>query len=154
MNPNGGLFASTPREAIRASLRDLFHTDWLPERFEEWMTRYPAGEQLNFVFELPGGKRIYMAGSYPDPMVVETARSARADVTLLQVPPGETLRGREDLLCDLAAASGCRVAVPQHHDPLFRGAPKTDLSGLKRMIADRVGVELRELEPGRWYEWE
>ena len=75
-------------------------------------------------------------------------------MTLLQVPPGETLRGREEHLCDLAASSGCRVAVPQHHDPLFRGARKADLSGLKQMMADRAGVELRELEPGCWCGWE
>ena len=64
---------------IRAALKDLFHTDWLPERFAEWMGQYPGGEQLNFVFELPGGKRIYMAGSYPDPKVIQPARSARLE---------------------------------------------------------------------------
>jgi L-ascorbate metabolism protein UlaG (beta-lactamase superfamily) len=139
--------------AIKKALRRLFQTDRVPEKFWEWMTLYPQGEQLNFVFAPEGGCRIYMAGSYPDPAVIETAGKVNAHITLLQVLPGKTLQGIEAETAKVAFASGCRIVVPQHHDALFEGAADTDLSQLKG-IFERNGLQFMELVPGRWYDFE
>ncbi len=138
---------------LRDVLLRMFQTDRLPERFPEWMAAYPQGEQLNFVFAPEGGRRIYMAGSYPDPVVVEAAKKANAHITLLQVLPGKTLQGIEAQTAQVALASGCRVVVPQHHDPLFEGAAETDLAPLKGIL-EANGLEFLELVPGRWYDFD
>ncbi len=139
---------------IRKALQEIFETDWMPERFKEWMAKYPQGEQLNFIFEPKGGKRIYMAGSYPDPSLIEVARRANAYITLLQVLPGNTLRGLEEQTARMAIASGCKIIIPQHHDALLKGAKPTDLSKLKQIIAAESGIVFRELLPGEWYEFD
>jgi L-ascorbate metabolism protein UlaG (beta-lactamase superfamily) len=136
---------------IRKVMRAMIGTDQIPEQFENWMAKYPQGEQLNFVFEPTGGKRIYMAGSYPDASIIELAKGVRAHITLLQVPPGHTSRGIEEQIAQLAIASGCKIIVPQHHDPLLPGAKETDLSELKRILADRTDMVFQELVPGEWY---
>jgi len=140
-----------PKAMIKKALMAVMETDQIPEHFPEWMGKYPQGEQLNFVFDPSGGKRIYMAGSYPDPEVIEEAKKAKADITLLQVLPGKTLAGIEDKVAELAIASGCRIAVPQHHDPLLPGAIKTDLSQLKRIMKEKTDMDFMELVPGEWY---
>ena len=123
-----------------------------PERLEEWMIQYPAGEHLNFVFDTGEDKRIYMAGSYPDPSLIEVARNTRAFMTLLQVIPGRTLRGLEERVVEFGLASGARIIVPQHHDPLMVGAEPTDLSKL-RSLFEGHDVEFQEFVPGRWYSY-
>jgi L-ascorbate metabolism protein UlaG (beta-lactamase superfamily) len=100
----------------KRALREIFETDWLPEQFKDWMVNYPQGEQLNFIFEPAGGQRVYMAGSYPDPSLIEVARRAKAHITLLQVLPGNTLQGLEEQTARMAIASGCKIVVPQHHN--------------------------------------
>jgi L-ascorbate metabolism protein UlaG (beta-lactamase superfamily) len=100
----------------KRALREIFGTDWLPEQFKDWMVNYPQGEQLNFIFEPAGGQRVYMAGSYPDPSLIEVARRAKAHITLLQVLPGNTLQGLEEQTARMAIASGCKIVVPQHHN--------------------------------------
>jgi L-ascorbate metabolism protein UlaG (beta-lactamase superfamily) len=135
-------------------IKETLDTDWLPEQFKDWMAKYPQGEQLNFVFAPTGGKRIYMAGSYPDPSLIEVAQQARAHITLLQVLPGNTLRGMEEQTARIAIASGCKIVVPQHHDPLLRGAKKTDLSELKRILDEKSDIVFQEFVPGQWYEFD
>ena len=121
-----------------------------PEQLEEWMLKYPAGEQLNFVLDVGDEKRIYMAGSFPDPSLLEVARNTRSFMTLLQVIPGRTLEGMEERVVDFGLASGAQVIVPQHHDPLMRGANPTDLGKL-RALFDGHDVEFQAFTPGRWY---
>lgn len=142
---------AAPLDRLLEILKTLFGPIQVPEKLGEWMAKYPQGEQLNFVFEPDGGRRIYMAGSYPDPSLLEVAGSARAHITLLQVMPGKFLRGLEKQTAMMAVASGCKIVVPQHHDPLFRGATPTDLTGLKRIIADTSDMLFQELVPGKWY---
>lgn len=139
------------KKVIRRALISLLGTDRIPEELGGWMAQYPQGEQLNFVFALADGMRIYMAGTYPDPSVIEEARRAKADITLLQVLPGKTLVGIEEEIAQLAIASGCHIAIPHHHDPLLPGAIETDLSALKRIFAEKSDIEFKELEPGEWY---
>jgi len=138
---------------VRRALREIFETDWFPEQFKEWMAKYPQGEQLNFIFEPAGSRRVYVAGSYPNPSLLEVARRAKAHITLLQVLPGKTLRGLEEQTAEMAIASGCKIVVPQHHDALFKGARPTDLSRLKKFITKNSDIVFKELLPGAWYEF-
>ncbi|MFC1580227.1 MBL fold metallo-hydrolase [Thermodesulfobacteriota bacterium] len=141
--------SETPiKEAIETTLNMTFETDWRPPRIDDWMEKFPAGEQLNYVFEPDQGPRIYMAGTRPDTNQIKIAGDVRADITLLQVPPANALKGLEKSTADLAIASGCRVCIPQHHDPLLKGAKKTDLSMLKTLLS---GIQFQELVPGEWY---
>ena len=136
------------KEAIETTITKTFETDWRPPRIEEWMEKFPQGEQLNYVFEPDQGPRVYMAGTRPDPNQIKIAGDVQADITLLQVPPANALKGLEKSTADLAIASGCQVCVPQHHDPLLKGAKKTDLSILKTLLS---GIRFQELVPGKWY---
>lgn len=145
---------SEPIATVKEALMVMLGTDQVPEQFQEWMARYPGGEQLNFVFEPTGGKRVYMAGTYPHPDVIEAAKAAKAHITLLQVLPGNTVRGMEERIVNLAVASGCSIAIPQHHDPLFQGGIETDLSELKRIITDTSDIDFQELIPGEWYAYD
>ena len=61
------------------------------------------------------------------------------------------MKGMERATVDLAVASGCRIAVPQHHDPLFEGAVRPDLTELKRLFSE-TKIVFQELVPGKWYE--
>ena len=123
-----------------------------PEQAQEWMLKYPQGEQLNFVFEINGGKRIYMAGSYPDPSLLEVAKNTRAYMTLLQVLPGNALKGLEEQTAQFGLASGAEIIVPQHHDPLMEGAQAADLTRVRELF-EKHNVRFQEFEPGRWYKF-
>jgi len=136
------------KEAIETTVTMTFETDWRPPRIEEWMAKFPQGEQLNYVFEPDQGPRVYMAGTRPDPNQIKIAGDVQADITLLQVPPANALKGLEKSTADLAIASGCQVCVPQHHDPLLKGAKKTDLGTLKTLLS---GIRFQELVSGKWY---
>ncbi|MGB5746762.1 MAG: MBL fold metallo-hydrolase [Desulfobacterales bacterium] len=136
------------KEAIETTITKTFETDWRPPRIEEWMEKFPQGEQINFVIQLDQGPRIYMAGTRADEDQIKIAGTVNADITLLQVPPANALKGLEKSTADLAIASGCQVCVPQHHDPLLKGAKKTDLSTLKTLLS---GIRFQELVPGKWY---
>jgi L-ascorbate metabolism protein UlaG (beta-lactamase superfamily) len=140
--------------AIRKGLREILGTDQVPPKFREWMEKYPPGEQLNFVFDPVGGKRIYMAGSYPDPGLIEVAKHAKAHITLLQVLPGKSLNGLEEQTACFAVASGCSIAVPQHHDPLLAGAATPNLSRLRQILARSGQIVFQEFMPGRWYTYD
>jgi L-ascorbate metabolism protein UlaG (beta-lactamase superfamily) len=142
----GGDFSKMLRTGLEAFLGPIDP----PERLEEWMLKYPAGEQLNFVIDAGDNKRIYMAGSYPDPGLIEVARKTRPFMTLLQVIPGRTLEGMEEQVVEFGLASGAQIIVPQHHDPLMRGAAPTDLSKLRSLFEKR-DVAFLEFIPGRWY---
>lgn len=139
---------------IKKGLHAILGVDAVPPRLRGWMEKYPQGEQLNFVFAPVGGKRIYMAGSYPDPAVIETAENAKADITLLQVLPGKSLSGLEEQTARFAFASGCSVVIPQHHDPLIEGAEIPDLAILRNIVAQHGNIVFRELVPGEWYAYD
>ena len=135
---------------IQKALEALMGSVTLPDQFETWMAKYPGGEQLNFVFDLGGGNRIYMAGSYPDPSLIEVSEKTQASIMLLQVLPGKTIRGLEERTAQFALASGAKTIVPQHHDPLFKGGGKTDLQEIGRIMSLH-GSNLMEFSPGKWY---
>ncbi len=138
-------FKTAVQKALEATLGPVV----LPDHFETWMTQYPGGEQLNFIFDLGEENRIYMAGSYPDPSLIEVAQKTRATLMLVQVLPGKTLCGLEKQTANFALASGARVIVPQHHDPLIKGAAPTDLRELKQILSHH-DVNFVELAPGQW----
>jgi L-ascorbate metabolism protein UlaG (beta-lactamase superfamily) len=148
LSDTGGDFG----KMLKMGSEALLGTITPPEHLEEWMLKYPAGEQLNFVFDAGEDKRIYMAGSYPDPSLMEVARDTRSFMTLLQVIPGRTLQGLEERVVEFGLASGARIIVPQHHDPLMVGAEPTDLSKL-RSLFEGYDVEFQEFVPGHWYSY-
>lgn len=139
-------------EMLRKGLHVFLGPVTPPESLEEWMTKYPAGEQLNFVFDTGDDKRIYMAGSYPDPSLLEVARKTRSFMTLLQVIPGRTIQGLEEQTVRFGLASGAQIIVPQHHDPLMVGAEPTDLGKLRSLFQQK-DVKFLEFVPGRWYSY-
>ncbi len=145
----GGDFEKGMRMALEASLGPEAAP---PDQMQEWMLQYPQGEQLNFVLEIDGGKRIYMAGSYPDPSLMEIAKSARAYMTLLQVLAGNTLKGLEQQTVEFGLASGAEIIVPQHHDPLMEGAQPGDLGKVKELF-EKHNVRFEEFTPGQWYQF-
>lgn len=149
-----GQDASAISDDPEAMLDKVFAGATRPDKLEEWMTIYPPGPQLNFVFDADAGKRIFLAGSYPDPSLIEVAQKANADITLLQVMGGRILDGLEQATFDLAKASGCSMVVPQHHDPLMVGLPETDLTKLKSMFSEKSDIEFKEFEYARWYEFD
>jgi hypothetical protein len=140
------------KATIQKAMESLMGPVVLPDQFETWMAQYPGGEQLNFVFDLGEGHRIYMAGSYPDPSLMEVAQKTKASMMLLQVLPGKTLRGLEEKTARFALASGAGTVVPQHHDPLFKGGERTDLGEIKRILGGHE-VDFIEFSPGVWYEF-
>jgi hypothetical protein len=91
-----------------------------------------------------------MAGSYPDPSLIEVARRSGSFMTLLQVIPGKTLQGLEEQTVQFGLASGGRIIVPQHHDPLMVGGDPTDLTKL-RSLFEKHDVAFVEFQPGQWY---
>lgn len=147
----GRLEESDPLAAVRERNRVIFGTEQLHNDYAQWLQQYPRGEQLNYVFQPNGGRRIYLAGSRPDPSMLDVARRARAHITLLQVLPANILPGQEQLLINLAMASGCKILVPQHHDPLFKGAKLTNLSKLRQLLKEQSDIVFQEMVPGRWY---
>lgn len=144
-----GDFEKGMRMALEASLGPEVMP---PEQMQEWMLQYPPGEQLNFVLEIDGGKRIYMAGSYPDPSLMEVARSAKAYMTLLQVLTGNTLKGLEGQSVEFGLASGAEIIVPQHHDPLMEGALPANM-GKVQALFEKQDVRFEEFTPGQWYQF-
>ena len=120
---------------------------------EQQLKIYPGGEHLNFVFDPKGGRRIYMAGTYPDPSLLPLAQRAEAHITLLQIMSSYLLAGLEAQIIQLAKASGCRILIPQHHDPLEPSAPKADLTRFKQMVESTSEMTLMELVPGKWYDF-
>lgn len=112
---------------------------------------YPPGEQLNFIFDVEGGNRIYMAGSFPDPSLLTVAEKARADIILLQVMMGKKLVGLERATFEMAKASGSKIVIPQHHDRMGKNSTTTDLKELKEIFSTESDMEFKELEAGEWY---
>ena len=95
-----------------------------------------------------------MAATYPDPSIIDAARRANAYITLLQVIPGNTLQGLEEETVNTAIASGCKILVPQHNDPLLKGTKKTDLSALKKILEEKSDIAFKEFVPGEWYNFD
>lgn len=148
--PGPDLF-DNPLQRLKAIKRLTSGTDQFPEMYPTWRSMYPPGDQLNFVFECEDGQRLYVAGSYPATSVIETAKQAKATITLLQCMSADKLKGIEQKTADVAINSGCRTVVPQHHDPLFPDGRKTDLSELKRIFRRQADMIFLEMVPGAWY---
>ncbi len=137
-------------DMIRTGMETILGPITLPELMEDWMAKYPGGEQLNFVFDTGDGKPIYMAGSFPDPSLLDVARKTNAFMMLLQVIPGKAFQGLEEQTAEFALASGAKIIVPQHHDPLMEGAYPSDLSMLRQLL-EKKDMSFVEFTPGRWY---
>jgi L-ascorbate metabolism protein UlaG (beta-lactamase superfamily) len=138
-------------ERLKIILQAAHGTDRYHPDYPRWREMYAGGEQLNFVFEGEDGQRIYVAGSYPDPVANEAAAASRATITLLQCMSGNKLAGIERETAEVALASGCRTIVPQHYDPIHPGSRQTDLAPLRKIIEEEGDMEFLEMTPGHWY---
>jgi len=148
--PEPGEF-DDPVDRLKAITKAFNGTDQISDSYPEWRKIYTGGEQLNFVFEGRDRQRLYVAGSYPDREVVAAAKKANAAITLLQCMSANKMRGIEQQTADVAIASGCKTVIPQHHDPIHKGSPLTDLSRLKGILTKQHHMAFLELIPGRWY---
>lgn len=111
------------------------------------MGKYPAGEQLNYIFQFPGNLRLYFFGSTPDPKLVPILEGCKAQILILQI-----LKGREEGAAEAAFTSGAGIVFPSHHDPFFPGQKVPDLNKVRSLLERNKGVHFLELEAGKWYE--
>jgi len=136
----------TPEEMFQ-EITEAFPSQDRPGGMAELLRRLPGGEQLNFIFQTPGNITIYDFASFPHPDLLTLVREAASQIILLQVLPGY-----EKEAAELALQAGSSLVIPQHHEGLFPGSPKAQLSLLRDALAKRPYVQLLELFPGRWYE--
>jgi hypothetical protein len=116
------------------------------ERLLSHMGKYPAGEQLNYIFQFPGNLRLYFFGSVPDPKLIPILEGCQAQVLILQI-----LRGREEDAVEAALKSGAGIVLPSHHDPFFPGQKVPDLIKVRSLLESHEHVHFVEAEAGQWY---
>ena len=73
-------------------------------------------EYRNFLFALPNGTRVLIWGNEPSVEQVNICKACKPDIAIIQrsVDPAQVKEKAE-----FAAAIGCKVLIPHHHD--FRG---------------------------------
>ncbi len=119
------------------------------EKLLSHMGKYPAGEQINYIFQFPGNLRLYLFGSIPDPALFSIVETCKAQILILQL-----LSGREKGAVDVALRSGATIVFPSHHDPFFPGQRVADLKKVCMLFKRHQGVRFVETEAGQWYEIE
>lgn len=117
------------------------------ERLLSHLGKYPAGEQLNYIFQFPGNLRLYLFGSVPDPELLAQVEASRAQVMLLQI-----LWGMEEKAVEMARRSGASVVIPSHHDPFFPGQKVPEMDKVRRLFEAQSGPTFLEPVPGEWHE--
>jgi L-ascorbate metabolism protein UlaG (beta-lactamase superfamily) len=70
-------------------------------------------EYRNYLFTLPNGTKILLWGNDPTPVQRSICKALKPDIAILQrsVKPEDIVRKAE-----FAAAIGCKVLIPHHHD--------------------------------------
>ena len=117
------------------------------ERLLSHMGKYPAGEQLNYIFQFPGNLRLYYFGSTPDPELMPVAESSAAQVLILQL-----LVGMEEAAFEVARRAGAAIVIPSHHDPFFPGQKVPDLEKVKALFEKSRNISFLDPRPGEWYD--
>ncbi len=125
-------------------------TEQIPDFIKDIREKYKGGEQLMFLIEHKSGTRIFVAATHPTQEIIEFSKSIDSTVTLLQCPLGNRLIGIENEVAKIAINSKSKIVIPCHHDPLYPGGAKTDLSLLKSILENK-GITFLELSPGKWY---
>lgn len=104
-------------------------------------------EYRNYLFTLPNGARILLWGNDPTVEQVNLCKALRPDIAILQrsVAPEDIERKAE-----FAAAIGCRVLIPHHHDFRQVDEPRI-IDGFREAFLRRV-PQGRFLAPahGQW----
>ena len=116
------------------------------ERLLSHMGKYPAGEQLNYIFQFPGNLRLYFFGSTPDGELNPIIEGCKAQVLILQI-----LWGREEGAVEAAFKSGAGIVFPSHHDPFFPGQKVPDLKKVRSLFERDKNAHFVEAEAGQWY---
>jgi L-ascorbate metabolism protein UlaG (beta-lactamase superfamily) len=133
-------------DVVRQAFTGIKDPD-LRERFLSYMGKFPAGEQLNFIFQFPGNLRCHFFGSTPDPELFSVVEHSRAQVLFLQI-----LCGREQAAAGVARRSGAAIVVPMHHDAFFPGQAVPQLEPVRASLGEDPGVTFVDPVPGQWYE--
>ncbi len=141
-----------PSEAISTEdmVRRVFNSirdQGAKEKLLAHMGKYPAGEQLNYIFRFPGNLRLYFFGSVPSPELFTIAEESQAQILVLQI-----LRGMEEGAVEVAMRSGATVVFPSHHDPFFPGQKVADIRKVCSLFESKRNVRLIEIEAGKWCE--
>lgn len=108
--------------------------------------KFPAGEQLNYIFQLPGNLRFYFCGSVPDPQLFSIVKTCNAQILILQI-----LAGMEKAAVHMAEKSGASIVIPSHHDAFIPGQKLPDLNKVSSLL-DSTKICFLDPIPGTWYE--
>lgn len=143
LDPSGEISAEDMVKKVFSNIEDSN----IKEKLISHMGKYPAGEQLNYIFQFPGNLRLYFFGSTPAPELLPIAEASQAQVLILQL-----LMGREELAFDVAVRAGASIVIPSHHDAFFPGQRVPDLKKFKGLFENRPNMSFVETVPGKWYE--
>ncbi len=143
-------YAPSDQMSVTDMVREIFSK--IPggedrEKILSHLGKYPPGEQLNYIFDLPGNLRLYFFGSVPHPELFFLVEEARPQILILQI-----LRNKEKEAVELVRRSGAWLIFPSHHDPFFPGQKLPDMELVKRLMAKLPGVCFIEPQPGQWWE--
>lgn len=104
-------------------------------------------EYRNYLFTLPNGTKILLWGNNPTPVQVNLCKALKPDIAIIQrsVKP-EEIAGK----AAFAAAIGCKVLIPHHHDFKTPEDPKT-IETFREEFLKRVpdGIFLNPVH-GQW----
>lgn len=104
-------------------------------------------EYRNFLFTMPNGTKILLWGNDPTPEQANLCKALKPDIAIIQRSTAPEQIAKK---AKFAAAIGCRVLIPHHHD--FRGVDdpsiiETFKNEFLRLVPDGVFVTP---EHGKW----
>ena len=106
-------------------------------------------EYRNFLFTTPSGTKILIWGNNPTPEQVNLCKEIAPDIAIIQrsIKPQDVVKKAE-----FAAAIGCKILIPHHHD--FKGVDAPDAINLFRDEFLKLKPDATFISPkhGEWIE--
>jgi hypothetical protein len=106
-----------------------------------------GGEQLTFVFAMPGNLRVLVFSSGPYDFLRDEVAAAGASVYLGQLGGVDPA-----LAAEFAALSGAELVIPTHHDGTGEKNSRSLATKMAKQLAARSPARFLDVVPGRWYE--
>ncbi|MEE8353670.1 MAG: MBL fold metallo-hydrolase [Dehalococcoidales bacterium] len=106
-----------------------------------------GGEQLTFVFVMPGNLRVLVFSSGPYDSLRDEVTAAGANVYLGQLGGVDPA-----LAAEFAALSGAELVIPTHHDGTGEKNSRSLAAEMAKQLAARSPARFLDAVPGRWYE--
>ncbi len=106
-----------------------------------------GGEQLTFVFGMPGNLRVCVYSSGPYDSLRDEVVGAAANVFLMQLGGVDPQQAAE-----FAALSGAELVIPTHHDDAGEKNTRALTEAMARHLAAKSSARFLDIVPGRWYE--